>query len=520
MHHSLEGEERESVRQPLWERLRAALPPLQSTAYQQLPLAQRQAVEALWEWGSSLGERRHRSGAPSGETPALKQQHAADISPAGDQALTARGGADEQSAEQPSISELLRDCTPSVFPRDVRPEASTPLPWQAPAGLPPGSRYEDLGLLGAGGMGQVRRVYDRDLNRIVAMKIINARSHERSSRRAQFLQEAQTTARLQHPNIPPVHDLGFLPDGRLYFTMREIKGRSLASVIQRFHCEKAAADQLSLAPRSEWDLRRLLAYLVQVCDAVSYAHSEGVLHRDIKPENILLGLHGEVLLIDWGITKWFRAPPPTHQPSTVDPLERALRPRSGAHLRGEAWQRELPDGRPPAARRETEQSTASRAAETAVTGSLDELRRSMESGSEQSEICGSPPYMAPEQISPALSPLRETIDVYGLGGCLYELLTGRPPFSKPKSQGRQPTAEERLTYRQRLSWPEAAELAPSSLRPIIARALCFEPEGRYESAAALGAALRGWLARSAPEPLPSAHPANARAEVPGGPPSG
>jgi len=147
------------------------------------------------------------------------------------------------------------------------------------------SRYEDRGLLGRGGMGEVRRVYDRELQRVVAMKLLlPRRMNERAL--AHFVREARLHADLQHPGIVPVHDTGHLPDGRRYFTMREVHGQTLA---------KAISDGMGL--------HALLAAFRQACQAVAYAHDRGVIHRDLKPANVMLGPFGEVLVLDWGIAR-------------------------------------------------------------------------------------------------------------------------------------------------------------------------------------------------------------------------
>ena len=133
-----------------------------------------------------------------------------------------------------------------------------------------------------GSMGSVRLVLDRKLNRRLAMKIIHPSLLLNEAAAARFAEEAQVCAQLQHPNIVPVHDLGVLPDGRFYFTMKEIKGRSLDSVIRAVH---GSVKQGQLQPTKEgWTLRRLIDVFRQVCQAVGYAHSKGVLHRDLKPE--------------------------------------------------------------------------------------------------------------------------------------------------------------------------------------------------------------------------------------------
>ncbi|MEZ4466819.1 MAG: protein kinase [bacterium] len=151
-------------------------------------------------------------------------------------------------------------------------------------------RYRDVSLLGRGGMGEVRRVIDERLERPVAMKILHA-GHEISEEgRALFLAEARLTARLQHPGVVAVHDVGELPDGRLWFTMAEIEGRTLA------------------AAQAEGDLtfRRLVDVLARVATVVAYAHARHVVHLDVKPSNIMLGPFGEVYLVDWGISALVR----------------------------------------------------------------------------------------------------------------------------------------------------------------------------------------------------------------------
>ncbi len=163
--------------------------------------------------------------------------------------------------------------------------------------LEPEERYQDQGLLGRGGSGEVRRVFDRQLGRSVAMKILStdARSDER-----RFLDEARTIARLQHPCVLPVHEIGRLPDGRVFFTMQEIRGRTLREQIRNVH--QAALDHWR--PTADgWTFHRLVAAFHATCEAVAYAHSERIVHRDLKPQNVMIGVHGEVLVVDWGLAR-------------------------------------------------------------------------------------------------------------------------------------------------------------------------------------------------------------------------
>ncbi|MFT5680750.1 MAG: serine/threonine protein kinase/formylglycine-generating enzyme required for sulfatase activity [Myxococcota bacterium] len=144
-------------------------------------------------------------------------------------------------------------------------------------------RYRDLGLIGSGGMGEVRRMVDRRLGCTVAVKILDGRLRGSTSARARFLAEARLTARLRHPGIVAAFDQGVMPDGRPWFAMTEVRGRELAAVMP------------------EVGLRRRVELLARVCEAMAYAHSQEVIHRDLKPANIMVGDFGEVLVMDWGL---------------------------------------------------------------------------------------------------------------------------------------------------------------------------------------------------------------------------
>jgi len=147
--------------------------------------------------------------------------------------------------------------------------------------------YQDLGLIGIGGMAEVRRVRDRRLNRIMAMQILRVDVAGDASICARFVEEAQATAQLQHPGIVPVHEIGQLANGRTYFTMKEVQGRTLGQVIDEVHA--TSGHQHATTSVDGWTLRRLIDTFRAICDAVAYAHSRGVVHRDLKPQNVMVG---------------------------------------------------------------------------------------------------------------------------------------------------------------------------------------------------------------------------------------
>jgi formylglycine-generating enzyme required for sulfatase activity/tRNA A-37 threonylcarbamoyl transferase component Bud32 len=165
-------------------------------------------------------------------------------------------------------------------PEDTLVPEGGPAP-ERPSRFP--ERYDDLGLLGEGGFAEVRRAHDRRLKHEVALKILKARHADDPRVRKKFDHEAEITARLAHPGVVPVHDRGTLPDGRPWFAMKLVVGRTLREL------------------RDEAPLPRLVDWLVRVTETVGYAHARGVVHRDLKPDNLMVGAFGEVLVMDWGI---------------------------------------------------------------------------------------------------------------------------------------------------------------------------------------------------------------------------
>jgi hypothetical protein len=170
------------------------------------------------------------------------------------------------------------DSSATASPGPTRRDAPVPRP-------PVPRRYELRKLLGQGGMGDVWLGRDRRLRRLVAVKVVQRRWADYENVLRRFAEEAQLTSQLQHPGIPPVYETGALPDGRPYFCMKVVRGRTLASLRAR---RASPAD----------DRPRLLGVFEQVCQAVAYAHSKGVIHRDLKPHNVMVGAFGEVQVMD------------------------------------------------------------------------------------------------------------------------------------------------------------------------------------------------------------------------------
>jgi tetratricopeptide (TPR) repeat protein len=245
------------------------------------------------------------------------------------------------------------------------PSASTLTPAPAaPAVEVPDYRID--GELARGGMGIVYRATDLRLNRSVAVKVLQERFGGSPLAAARFLEEAQITAQLQHPGIPPVHQVGVLADGRPFLAMKLIRGNTLVELLRD----------------PKWDRGQVVSVFEQVCQAVAYAHGHGVIHRDLKPANVMVGAFGEVQVMDWGLAKVRAAA--AERPAPAGPTMTAVRnPRA--------------------------------ATDELATGS--------------GTAMGTPAYMAPEQAVGAVEEIDERSDVFGLGGILCEALTGKPPYA-------------------------------------------------------------------------------------------
>jgi serine/threonine protein kinase/tetratricopeptide (TPR) repeat protein len=250
-------------------------------------------------------------------------------------------------------------------------------------------------LLGAeiarGGMGAVYRATDTAFGREVAIKVLLERYHSNSRVARRFHDEAWITGQLQHPGIPPVHDLGTLPDGRPFLAMKLIKGSTLE-------------DLLKLRSDPATDRGWLVAVFEGVCQAVAYAHAPGVVHRDLKPSNVMVGAFGEVQVMDWGLAKVLsdsRLSPDVDLDMDWGPTK------------------VLYDGC-----LSQDEDQGATAAATAV-GST---RNSEDALTQAGSLLGTPAYMPPEQAIGAVHEVERRSDVFGLGGILAAILTGQPPF--------------------------------------------------------------------------------------------
>lgn len=305
------------------------------------------------------------------------------------------------------------------------------------AGATPGDRFEILQIHAQGGLGVVFLARDREIDRNVALKQIKSKWADDEDARARFLLEARVTGRLEHPNVAPVYALGSDETGRPYYAMRFIRGESLLEVIDRFHHGRNA--ETSPAKRMP-ELRKLLQRFLDVCNAVDYAHSKGVIHRDIKPANIMLGKFGETLVVDWGLAKLIGSDEDV-----------ALTTRMAPSLAGNVGLNETQLG-------------------TAI---------------------GTPAYMSPEQASGRIADLGPPTDVYSLGATLYHLLTGYLPRETDDDPGETIAKAQRTPVkppRQRATW------LPRPLDSICMKALATTPQNRYISARALGDDVQRWLA--------------------------
>jgi serine/threonine protein kinase len=239
----------------------------------------------------------------------------------------------------------------SIFIEDT----DTPLPQT----LNPRTRYSHFSTIATGGKSLIKSCRDLHLKRTICYKTLRPEFLNDAIENKRLLREARITASLQHPNTVPVYGIGRNNQGHYYFTMKLVHGYTLREILNY---------------RERYDLSQLMEVIVQVANALGYAHSRGVLHRDIKPDNVLIGPYGEVLLLDWGLAKvWHKNVEEIEDESTIDEVD----------------------------------------AEPGMTG--------------EGKLQGTVMYMSPEQIARDPS-INAQSDVYSLGAVLYEVLCGATPF--------------------------------------------------------------------------------------------
>lgn len=351
--------------------------------------------------------------APEGLCPLCRAERAA-------RETAYSNGGDSQSTTQ--LLDDLPPCPPGPLPEPAVHETA--------------GRYSQVGEHSRGGMGRILLVHDQTIGREVALKELlpqpggsgdGTPARQSAATVARFLQEARLTGQLEHPSIVPVYELGRRADGRLYYTMKLVRGKTLRN---------ALAEKKTLGGRLE-----LLPHVVDLCQAIAYAHSRGVIHRDLKPDNVMVGEFGETVVIDWGLVK-----------------ARGQEETNAADMEQAGGASAIAGGDP--------------AVET-VDG----------------VAIGTPAYMPPEQAAGDLKQVDERSDVYALGAVLYELLSGRPPYTGQ-------TPFEVIWKVQREAPPPLRQIerrvAPE-LAAICARAMARDPADRYASAKELADDLQSFI---------------------------
>lgn len=284
-------------------------------------------------------------------------------------------------------------------------------------------KYSIVDEIGRGGIGRVLVAFDNKFGRDIALKELIQTDKPGQNKikpldklkadEIRFLREAKVTGQLEHPGIVPVYEIGRKPDGNHYYTMKLVRGMTLA---------KAIRDAETLEKRL-----RLLPHFRDICNAIAYSHSRGVIHRDLKPENIMIGEFGETVVLDWGLAK----------------------------VRGEDDE-----------------------SESTLQEELNILNIENIGNTTKGKAIGTPAYMPPEQAKGDVEQIDERSDIYSLGAVLYEILTGQPPF-----KGR--NIKETLEMVQNNPPVDITILendAPPDLCAVVSKTLTREKNDRYETA--------------------------------------
>jgi serine/threonine protein kinase/tetratricopeptide (TPR) repeat protein len=345
--------------------------------------------------------------------------------------------------------------------------------WDPDLGLAPvrallnGKKYKVMGSIGRGGMGVVHQARDLRIHRTVAMKVIKTASQFSRENVLRFVDEAQLTGQLQHPNIVPVYEIALDDQDEVFYTMKYVKGITLDDVLKGLRKGDPAMV-------TEYSLTALLDIFQKICDGVAFAHSKGVVHRDLKPDNIMIGEYGEVLVMDWGLAK--RMSSGMHDEHLSDAAPRA--PEAAVEM-------------PPAGLREFQ--------------TLNGL------------IVGTPPYISPEAARGELDQMSPQSDIYVLGSILYAILTLRPPypgkefgelieqivsgkFEHPSSFNASPRgsvgAPDNIAY---VLAHLPGRRVPEGLAAIVLKAMSYKVEDRYVMVEELQDDITAWQNGFAPK---------------------
>ncbi len=422
------------------------------------------------------------------------------------------GGAPASASEGPASADTVAS--------GGNPPGPASSPGREPLPAIPGGKYEFRREIGRGGLGRVVEATDRDLGRDVAVKMM---LHGAVSKTAvnRFLFEAKAAGRLMHPNIVPVHEIGFIKSESgesPYFTMGRIRGRDLREIIaavargsfdpdspNRASCKSDIPDSYpdkggatpsrenqfsQSAPKADYDdqnrrnpckefsRNRLLQIFQNVCNAMAYAHDHGVIHRDLKPANIMVGDYGEVYVVDWGLAKIVRA---TDSPAL------SLRPDS-------------PDYSHAAPVGLNQHDAGMKYKGDHVNQKIDHVdqgRGDLPVLTLEGQVMGTPAYMPPEQAEGKIAEIDERSDIYSLGAILYEILTLKLPYEGAtiaevisKVVSGEITPPSRRINPNRPGGLEAPGdesggvrgVVPADLDEIVLRALSKEKGGRFSSA--------------------------------------
>lgn len=331
-------------------------------------------------------------------------------------------------------SHLFRDLGSSVptHTEPIEPVSRLPEP-----NLEECNRFRVLQLHASGGQGEVFIARDVQLRRDVAVKELKARHANRPVSRTRFLREAEITGGLEHPGVVPVYALGKHPDGRPFYAMRLIEGRTMHEVVREFH-----------RPEKPWTpaernirFRQLLQRFISVCQTIAFAHSRGIVHRDIKPSNVLIGAYGEAVVVDWGLARHYH-----------------------------------------------EETGCSVDTDDPAFGSSDNDSRA--DSTQMGSALGTPAFMSPEQAAGQWDEVGPISDVYSLGATLYVLLSGHLPLKNLAW----PEMSRRICKGDIPSPREVNCLVPRGLDAVCRKAMSVNPAQRYENVLELAKDVERWMA--------------------------